>query len=104
MEMEAKMKSMGRVPMKCDKVIERNISTSPRPEAVPVRRNDMQVDPMTMFVLKIGLKQGSALREDCNERLDRHTTPEYHILTTPHSLSNDSLRNSYSSVTFQPAG
>jgi len=55
MEMEARMKSMGRVPMKCDGVMERNVSTSPTPEAVSVRRNNMQVDAMTTFVLKIGL-------------------------------------------------
>ena len=55
MEMEAKMKSMGRVPMKCDGVVERNVSTRPTPEAVSVRRNNMPVDPMAMFVLKIGL-------------------------------------------------
>jgi hypothetical protein len=41
--------------MKCDGVMERNVSTSPTPEAVSVRRNNMQVDPMTTFVLKIGL-------------------------------------------------
>ena len=55
MEMEARMKSMGRVPMKCDGVMERNVSTSPTPEAVSVRRNNMQVDSITTFVLKIGL-------------------------------------------------
>ena len=55
MEMEARMKSMGRVPMKCDGVMERNVSTRPTTEAVSVRRNNMQDDPMAMFVLKIGL-------------------------------------------------
>jgi hypothetical protein len=54
MEMEARMKSMGRVPMKYDGGVERNVSTSPTPEAVSVRKNNMQVDPITMFVLKVG--------------------------------------------------
>lgn len=35
--------------------MERNVSTGPTPEAVSVRRNNMQVDPMTTFVLMIGL-------------------------------------------------
>jgi len=34
--------------------MERNVWTGPTPEAVSVRRNNMQVDQMTMFVLMIG--------------------------------------------------
>ena len=41
--------------MKHDGVMERNVSTSPTPEVVSVRRSNMQVDLVTTFVFKIGL-------------------------------------------------